>query len=35
MGSEYALIYMKVSKCARNLNISESSEIYPNMVKYI
>ena len=31
MGSEYAVIYLNMSNCARILNIPESAEIYPNM----
>ena len=34
MGSEYALIYMNMSNCARILNMPESAEIYPNVGKY-
>ena len=34
MGSEYVLIYMNMSNCARILNMSESAEIYPNVGKY-
>ena len=35
MGSEYALIYMNMSNCARILKMPESAEIYPNMGKYV
>ena len=34
MGSEYPLIYMNMSNCARILNMPESAEIYRNMGKY-
>ena len=34
MGSEYNLIYMNMSNCARILNMPESTEIYPNVGKY-
>ena len=34
MGSEYVLIYMNMSNCARILNMPESAEIYPNVGKY-
>ena len=34
MGSEYALIYMNMSNCARILNMPESAKIYPNVGKY-
>ena len=34
LSSEYALIYMNVSTCARILNLPESAEIYPNMGKH-
>ena len=34
MGSEYALIYMNMSNCARILNMPESAKLYPNMDKY-
>ena len=30
MSSEYALIYMNMSNCAKILNIPESAKIYPN-----
>ena len=33
-GSEYALIYMNMSNCARTLNMPESAKIYPNVGKY-
>ena len=35
MGSEYALIYMNMSKCARILNMPESAEIYLNVGKCV
>ena len=31
MGSEYALIYMNVSNCARILAMPESAKNYPNV----
>ena len=34
MSSDYALIYMNMSNCARILNVSESAEIYLNVGKY-
>ena len=34
MGSEYALIHINISNCARILNIPESAKIYPNVGKY-
>ena len=34
MGSEYALVYINMSNCARILSMPESAEIYPNMGKY-
>ena len=34
MVSEYVLIYMNISNCARILNMPESAEIYPNVGKY-
>ena len=34
MNSEYALIYMNISDCARILNMHESAKIYPNGCKY-
>ena len=33
-GSEYALININMSNCARILNMPESAEIYPNVGKY-
>ena len=33
-GSEYALMYMSMSNCARILNLPESAKIYPNVGKY-
>ena len=33
-GSEYALMYMSMSNCARILNMPESAKIYPNVGKY-
>ena len=33
-GSEYALIYMNMSNCARILSLPDSAEIYPNVGKY-
>ena len=35
MGSEYALIYMNMSNCAKILNMIESAEIYVNVGKYV
>ena len=34
MGSEYALIYMNMSQCAKILDMPKSTEIYPNVGKY-
>ena len=33
MGSEYVLIYMNMSNCARMLHMPESAEIHPNVGK--
>ena len=35
MGSEYALIYMNMSNCARILSMPESAQICPNVGKYV
>ena len=34
LGSEFALIYMNLSSCARTLNMPESAKIYPTVGKY-
>ena len=35
IGSEYALIYINMSKCVKILNIPKSTKIYPNVGKYV
>ena len=34
LSSEYALIYMNMSNCARTLNMPESAKTYTNVGKY-
>ena len=34
MSSEYSLIYMNMSNCARIINMPESAKIYPTVGKY-
>ena len=34
MGSEYTLIYISISNCARILHMPKSTKIYPSVGKY-